>query len=156
MGRVLETNHPYDAKRFSWRKEVNLNGADALEVFFHSRHQGCMGLHATSICFMKFNETNTKQAKKSTAESNKDHPDPVGRRGNRTPRPGSATCGRSSTLDQKARFKIFSGGLRRMCAGKFSRVEVAVPGEMWGIGAATRELQNPQELILCAQWHHIQ
>lgn len=78
MGRVLETNHPYDAKRFSWRKEVNLHGADALEVFFHSR---------------------------------------------------------SSTLDQKARFKIFSGGLRRMCAGKFSRVEVVVPGssdKVWG------------------------
>ena len=32
-------------------------------------------------------------------------------------------------MDQKARFRIYSGGLRRMCAGKFSRVEVAVPGE---------------------------
>lgn len=38
IGRVLETSHPYDAKRFSWRKEVHLDGADALEVFFSSRH----------------------------------------------------------------------------------------------------------------------
>ena len=38
IGRVLETSHPYDAKRFSWRKEVHLDGADALEVFFYSRH----------------------------------------------------------------------------------------------------------------------
>eukprot|EP00434_Breviolum_minutum_P016905 symbB.v1.2.014916.t1/scaffold1100.1/size328752/6 len=78
IGRVLETSHPYDAKRFSWRKEVHLDGADALEVFFSSR-----------------------------------------------------TC----TLDQKARFRIFTGGLRRICAGKFSRVEVVVPGsseKVWG------------------------
>lgn len=42
--------------------------------------------------------------------------------------PGSRSC----TLDQKARFRIFTGGLRRMCAGKFSRVEVAVPGARAG------------------------
>ncbi|CAK9080100.1 Hypothetical protein SCF082_LOCUS38200 [Durusdinium trenchii] len=77
-GQVLETSHPYDVKRFSWRKEVHLDGADALEIFFHSR---------------------------------------------------------SCTLDQKARFRTFTGGLRRLCAGKFSRVEVAVPGgsdKVWG------------------------
>ncbi|CAJ1386189.1 unnamed protein product [Effrenium voratum] len=35
-GVLLETEHPYSAKRFSWRKVVQLK-TDALEVFFHSR-----------------------------------------------------------------------------------------------------------------------
>ena len=35
---------------------------------------------------------------------------------------------RSCTLDKSARFRIFSGGLRRPAAGAGSRVEITVPG----------------------------
>ncbi|CAE7838516.1 HERC1, partial [Symbiodinium microadriaticum] len=83
---ILETSHPYDAKRFQWRKQVHMDGAAALDVFF---------------------------------------------------------CQKSCTLDKSARFRIFSGGLRRPAAGAGSRVEITVPGakgdKVWGTVAFRSE-----------------
>lgn len=113
-GTVLETSHPYDAKRFSWKKEVNIDSADGLEVFFSSRNAG--------------------SRPKNVGGGLKDAED----------RPHSlrnlAESLRTCTLDRSARFRIFSGGLRRVCAGRFARVEIAVPG---GRADAVRALWWP-------------
>ena len=103
---VLETTHPYDAKRFSWKKEVNIDEADGLQVFFSSRSVGKRALE--SPCRVR--EGRKKAENKRQAV--------------RTRTQSLRTC----TLDRSARFRIFSGGLRRVCAGPFARVEVAVPG----------------------------
>eukprot|EP00931_Biecheleriopsis_adriatica_P001511 TRINITY_DN10187_c0_g1_i1.p1 TRINITY_DN10187_c0_g1~~TRINITY_DN10187_c0_g1_i1.p1 ORF type:complete len:1911 (-),score=394.98 TRINITY_DN10187_c0_g1_i1:31-5049(-) len=85
-GVIVETTHPYDAKRFQWRREVHMDGVDGLLVYFFSR---------------------------------------------------------SSTLDNRARFRIFTGGLRRSSAGIGARVEVKVPGsggdKVWGTVIERRE-----------------